>query len=244
MGQRRYGQYCGLAHAVELVGERWTLLIVRDLLVGPKRFTELRRGLVRIPTNILSARLKRLEADGLVRRRVLPRPASAVVYELTEYGRELDEIVLALGRWGARTLGDPHEDDLVTPDSIITALRATFRPEAAVGLDLIVELRVGDVVVTARINDGVLTAWEGSASDTSDTSDAEDTTDTTRTPDAVLTIGPRLRAMLAREITPAQALAEGTLTVSGEPSATDILGTVFALDPSPTRSLAGLDSER
>lgn len=235
MGQRRYGQYCGLAHAVELVGERWTLLIVRDLLVGPKRFTELRRGLVRIPTNILSARLKRLEADGLVRRRVLPRPASAVVYELTEYGRELDEIVLALGRWGARTLGDPHEDDLVTPDSIITALRATFRPEAAVGLDLLVELRVGDVVVTARINDGVLTAWEGSVSDT---------TDTTRTPDAVLTIGPRLRAMLAREITPAQALAEGTLTVSGEPSATDILGTVFALDPSPTRSLAGLDSER
>src|SRR5438105_14626994 len=101
---RTYGQFCGLARALELVGERWALLIVRDLLVGPKRFTDLRRGLPRIPTNVLSTRLKELEHNGIVRRRLLPRPASGVVYELTEHGRELEDIVLRLGLWGAATL--------------------------------------------------------------------------------------------------------------------------------------------
>ncbi len=105
MAGRAYGQYCGLARAVELVGERWALLIVRDLLVGPKRFTDLRRGLPRIPTNILSARLKELERSGIVQRRVLPRPAAGVVYELTAYGGELEEVVLRLGRWGRNRSG-------------------------------------------------------------------------------------------------------------------------------------------
>ena len=80
MPSRTYGQYCGLARALELVGERWALLIIRDLLVGPRRFTDLRRGLPRIPSNVLSDRLKELERDGIVQRRILPRPASATVY--------------------------------------------------------------------------------------------------------------------------------------------------------------------
>ncbi|HEX8861639.1 MAG TPA: helix-turn-helix domain-containing protein, partial [Actinomycetes bacterium] len=84
MSRRTYGQYCGLAHAMELVGERWALLVIRDLLPGPKRFTDLRNGLPRIPTNILSARLKELEASGVVQRRLLPRPQGSVVYELTD----------------------------------------------------------------------------------------------------------------------------------------------------------------
>ena len=84
MAGRSYGQFCGLSRALELIGERWALLIVRDLLVGPRRFTDLRRGLPRIPTNILSSRLRELEYAGVVRRRVLPRPATSVVYELTE----------------------------------------------------------------------------------------------------------------------------------------------------------------
>ncbi|EHR63748.1 putative transcriptional regulator [Saccharomonospora cyanea NA-134] len=217
MGQRRYGQYCGLAHAVDLVGERWALLIVRDLLVGPKRFTDLRRGLVRIPTNILSARLKQLEADGLVRRRVLPRPASAVVYELTEYGRDLEDIVFALGRWGARTLGEPRENDVVTTDSVITALRATFRPERARGIDRVVELHVADVVVTAGISDGVLTVSEGG----------------TDHADAVVKTGPALRAVLAGELTPEDAATSGVLAVSGDESAVNVFGSVFAIDPAP-----------
>ncbi len=88
MKARVYGQYCGFSRALEVVGERWALLVVRDLLVGPKRFTDLLRGLAGIPTNVLTARLKELEHAGIVRRRVLPRPARAVVYELTEYGLE------------------------------------------------------------------------------------------------------------------------------------------------------------
>src|SRR3954451_22104697 len=102
MTTKTYGQYCGVARALELVGERWALLIVRDLLVGPKRYTDLRAGLPKIPTNVLATRLKELESAGLVERRVQPRRSGAIVYELTPYGLELDMVVLALGRWGAR----------------------------------------------------------------------------------------------------------------------------------------------
>src|SRR6202008_1285628 len=107
MKKRAYGQFCGLVKALERVGERWALLIVRDLLVGPRRYTDLRQGLPKIPTNILSTRLKELEEAGIVRRRVLPRPSGAVVYELTEYGAALEEPVIALSRWGARAMTEP-----------------------------------------------------------------------------------------------------------------------------------------
>src|SRR3954465_4548272 len=132
--KRNYGQFCGVARALDMVGERWALLIVRDLLMGPKRFTDLRRGLPRIPTNVLTARLQELEEAGVVRRRILPRPASSVVYELTEYGGEWGESVLLLGRWGAQSLGERRSDEIVTADSMIMALRTTFHPEAAHGL--------------------------------------------------------------------------------------------------------------
>src|SRR2546428_9882818 len=162
MATRMFGQYCGLARALELVGERWALLVVRDLVLSPKRFTDLRRGLPRIPTNILSARLKELEDAGVVRRRVLPRPAAGVVYELTEYGQELQDVVLRLGLWGARSLREPRPEDIVTPDSLILALRATFRPEAAGDLRASYELRLGDIVVYARVDHGTLETREGS----------------------------------------------------------------------------------
>jgi DNA-binding HxlR family transcriptional regulator len=103
MARRNYGQSGGLAQALEIIGERWALLIVRDLLEGPRRFTDLRSGLPRIATNVLSARLKQLETAGVVRRRVLPRPDGSVVYELTEYGRELEDVVVSLDRWGTRS---------------------------------------------------------------------------------------------------------------------------------------------
>src|SRR6266508_2398186 len=131
MTKRHYGQFCGLAHALELVGERWALLIVRDLVPGPKRFTDLRRGLLRIPTNILSARLKELEGDGIVHRRVLPRPDGSVVYELTDYGTELEDVVLRLGLWGARSLCQPRPEDVVTPDSDTMPLPSPSRPAPA-----------------------------------------------------------------------------------------------------------------
>src|SRR4051812_12929276 len=111
MAKRAYGLFCGLSRALELVGERWALLIIRDLLIGPKRFTDLHRGMPKIPTNILSTRLRELEANGIVRRAILPRPSNAIVYELTEYGRELDVVVMGLDKWGARSLGDYQPGD-------------------------------------------------------------------------------------------------------------------------------------
>src|ERR1022692_1526107 len=131
MTTRVYGQYCGFARALEVVGERWAFLIVRDLLVSPKRFTDLHRGLSGIPTNVLTARLKELEQGGVVRRRLLPRPAASIIYELTPYGKELEDVVVTLSRWGAKTLGEPRCEEIVTADSLVMAMRSTFRPESA-----------------------------------------------------------------------------------------------------------------
>ncbi len=101
---KRYDQYCPVCHALGLVGERWALLIVRELLRGPKRYTDLVEGMPGIGTNILAARLKELEQGGILRKRKLPPPAASTVYELTEYGAELEEPLYALARWGARSL--------------------------------------------------------------------------------------------------------------------------------------------
>src|SRR5579864_5034346 len=161
MAQRTYGQFCGFSRAVEVVGERWALLVIRDLLVGPKRFTDLHRGLPGIPTTVLTARLKELEQAGIVRRRILPRPDNSVVYELTDYGAELEETVVRLGRWGAKALGEPRPGEIITANSIIMALRATFHRERARGLTLSYELRLGEVVIHACIDDGKLALGEG-----------------------------------------------------------------------------------
>src|SRR5438105_1732482 len=161
MPARSYGQFCGLARALELVGERWALLIIRDLLVGPRRFTDLRRGLPRIPTNVLSDRLKELEHAGVVRRRVLPRPAASIVYELTDYGSQLEDVVMRLGIWGAQSLGDPRPDEIMTTDSMIMALRSSFHPEAVGDLRASYELQFGPVLIHARIDDGKLLIGEG-----------------------------------------------------------------------------------
>jgi len=128
MATRDYGQYCGVTRALELVGERWALLIVRDLLVGPRRYGELAAGLPRIPSNILAARLKELQAAGLIRR--IPR-SRVIIYELTEYGRELEPVVLALGAWGFKAMGDPREAQIITPDSMTITLRTAFQPQIA-----------------------------------------------------------------------------------------------------------------
>jgi DNA-binding HxlR family transcriptional regulator len=217
MSRRTYGQYCGLAHAMELVGERWALLVIRDLLPGPKRFTDLRNGLPRIPTNILSARLKELEASGVVQRRLLPRPRSSVVYELTDYGRELDELVLRLGLWGARSLGQPRPDDIVTTDSLIMALRATFRRDAAAGLRLGYEVRVGDVVVHALVDDGKAEVEQGPLP----------------RPDLVIDTGPELRALLAGELGPGEAVTGGAVRLTGDPALLDRFVQVFHIPPLP-----------
>jgi DNA-binding HxlR family transcriptional regulator len=151
---REYGQFCGLARALELVGSRWTLLIVRDLLTGPKRYTELARGLPGIPTNILSTRLRELEDDGIVERELEPRPSTSVVYALTPYGLQLEEPVERLGLWGAQALGTPTSSDTFSVAALSIALRAAFDPHAARGRDLLADIHVDADQLFVEVRDG------------------------------------------------------------------------------------------
>ncbi len=217
MAERTYGQFCGLARALDLVGERWALLIVRDLLVGPRRFTDLRRGLPKIPTNILTARLKELEQAGVLERRVLPRPAGSVVYALTPFGLDLEDVVLRLGSWGARTLGMPRPGEILTTDSMVMALRATFQPDAAAGVRAGYELRLGDVTVHAVVDDGRLAAAAGPLAGA----------------DLVIEAGPGIRALFAGEVGPREALAAGAAAVTGDVELFDTFATLFRIEPSP-----------
>lgn len=214
---RAYGQYCGLARALDVVGERWAMLVLRDLFVGPKRFTDLHRGLPGIPTNILTARLKELERARVIRRRVLPRPAGSVVYELTEYGTELEDVVLGLGRWGAKLLGEPLPGDVITADSVVMALRSTFQPDAARGIHVAYELRFGDVVINVRVDDGRLDVGEGPL------------------PEANLVVeaGPGIRALMARELRASDAIASGAVTIVGDPALLDRFVDLFSIEPLP-----------
>jgi DNA-binding HxlR family transcriptional regulator/putative sterol carrier protein len=126
---REYGQYCGLARALDLVGSRWSLLIVRELLDGPRRFTYLEQRLDGIPTNILSTRLRELEDGGVIERTLQPRPFGSVVYGLTPYGKALEKSLLTLGLWGAQSLGRPPEGFASSLSSITFPLRAMFQEE-------------------------------------------------------------------------------------------------------------------
>jgi DNA-binding HxlR family transcriptional regulator/putative sterol carrier protein len=162
---RKFDQYCPMAHALSLVGERWSLLIVRELMHGPKRYTDLTNGLPGIGTNILAARLRELEECGVVEKRRLPPPAASTVYELTEYGRGLDEALYALARWGARSLGPPGPDDELYAEWGVNAFPALFNAEAARGLTETYVLKIDDDVFTARLVDGSLEASLGAADD-------------------------------------------------------------------------------
>ena len=162
MTNRSYDQFCGIARALDLVGERWGLLIVRDLILGPKRFTDLRRGLPGIGTNVLAARLKELERGGVVARRTLSPPAASTVYELTEYGRALEGPLLALGRWGAGSMGPRQAGQALRSEWFGVALKAFFRPEAAADLEAEIELRFEDGTLLARVDHGTLVVEPGS----------------------------------------------------------------------------------
>jgi DNA-binding HxlR family transcriptional regulator len=140
---KRYDQYCPIAHALGLVGERWSLLIVRELLQGPKRYTDLAASLPGIGTNILAARLKELETCGLVSKRRLDPPAASQVYELSPYGRELKPVIRALAVWGLRSIEPPTEEDELAPGWLYSALDTVFAPVALPGS---FEFRIGSEV--------------------------------------------------------------------------------------------------
>jgi DNA-binding HxlR family transcriptional regulator len=161
MGKKRtYGDACRFAGALDLIGERWALLIVRELLLGPKRFTDLRAGLPGASPNILSERLRELEQGGVVRRRTLPPPLTARVYELTEWGEELEPVVTRLGAWGARSPIPPASTRIGT-DSIVLALRSLFDPERAGDLSASYEMRVDDEPFRVTISGGELELARG-----------------------------------------------------------------------------------
>jgi DNA-binding HxlR family transcriptional regulator len=157
---KRYDQYCPIAHALELVGERWALLVVRELLSGPKRYTDLAAHLPGIGTNILAGRLKDLEAGGIIAKRRLPPPAAAQVYELTAYGEALKPVIRELAVWGIRTLGPPTEEDQLQPGWLPNALDTVFAPVAPPGT---FEFRIGDEL--ASIVDGQAVAGAAEAPD-------------------------------------------------------------------------------
>ena len=147
---RTYGDRCGIARALDLVGERWALLVVRELLLGGKRFTDLRAGLPNIGPDMLAQRLRELEGSGVVQRRKLPPPAGAQVYELTAWGRELEPVVLGLGRWGSRA-PVPSADAPLGADAAMIALKTMFDPDAADGLTGRFEIRLGELSYGARV---------------------------------------------------------------------------------------------
>jgi DNA-binding HxlR family transcriptional regulator len=147
---KRYEQYCPVAHALDVVGDRWALLVVRELTQGPKRYTDLTDGLPGIGTNILAARLRDLEAAGVVTKRRLPPPAASRVYELTDYGLELKPVIRELALWGARSLGPPTAEDELFPGWLVCPIDMILAPQAPAGR---FEFHVGDEV--ASLADGV-----------------------------------------------------------------------------------------
>ena len=153
MSRRRYDDACGAAHALDLVGERWALLVMRELMLGPKRFGDLRADLPGISANVLTQRLEGLEAAGIVLRRKLPPPASAQVYELTPWGYESEPIFQALGRWAARSpLHDPALP--LSTTSFLLSLRTMLDPARAAGIDARIGLRLGVETFLARLAGG------------------------------------------------------------------------------------------
>lgn len=223
MASRSYGQYCGVTTAVELVGERWALLIVRDLLVGPRRYTDLKQGLPRIPTNILSARLKELQEGGVVRR--VPLANCGLVYELTDYGRELEPIVLALGRWGFAQMGEPDPGDVVTADSLTMALRTAFQPEVAASVPPAdYEVHVGDVALRVQVDvRGLHISRVGPAA-----GEAE----------LVFAAGPGIRRLISGELTPAEAIdLEVLAVVSGDATLLERFAETFSIRRSEEPSM-------
>jgi DNA-binding HxlR family transcriptional regulator len=220
---RSYGQYCGVTTAAELVTERWALLIIRDLLVGPRRYTDLKQGLPKISTNILSARLKELQEEGVIRRVALP--SCGLVYELTDYGRELEPIVLALGRWGFRSMGEPRDDDVVTADSLTMALRTAFKPEiASVSLDF--QIQVGAVELRAQVSDGELKVVQ-IAPPTAPVSGSLPSGE----PELRFATSPGIRHLIAGTLTPAQAIEQHVLTIlKGNPKLLERFTELFRID--------------
>jgi DNA-binding HxlR family transcriptional regulator len=211
---RTYGDGCGIAHALDLIGERWALLVVRELLLGPKRFTDLRDGLPNVSPNVLSQRLRELEDAAVVQRRKLPPPAGSWIYELTDWGYDLKPVVLSLGTWALRSPAFPRATP-VSNDSVVLALGTFFDAEAADDLDVRYELRLGDSTFHVRVAGGTIELGR----------------QPTGEPDAVIgTDAETLRSLIWDDRDLADALSAGEITIDGDDRA---LGRFLELFPQP-----------
>ena len=223
--RRDYFDGCAAAHALDLVGERWALLVVRELMLGPKRFTDLRAGLPHASPNVLSQRLKELEDARVLRRRRLPPPAASAVYELTAWGAELEPVLQTLGRWAARDL---PEADHIGVDSLVLSMRTMFSPEAAAGVTTRIELVLDDQPFVAQVADAAFTMVRGEEP----------------TAEAVVRALPEAWAGVLYLGHPLDsAINDGVVSVSGDRPAVDRLLQLFPLperlpprDPAPLRS--------
>jgi DNA-binding HxlR family transcriptional regulator/putative sterol carrier protein len=220
---RSYQDACGMAHALDLVGERWALLVVRELVLGPKRYTDLRADLPGISTNVLSHRLGELEQAGVLQRRRLPPPAGSSVYELTDWGQELEPIMRDLGRWGARSPSRPRDAHL-SVTSLVLSLRTNFDPRAGAGIEAGYELRLGQDRFHATVAGGRFGIAHGSAEE----------------PDATIEAAPLALAALIygdRDLT--EAIDSGDLSLRGDRSAVERFLTLFSLPEPAFRSRSG-----
>jgi DNA-binding HxlR family transcriptional regulator len=213
---RTYDDGCAAAHALDLVGERWALLVVRELLLGPKRFTDLRAGIPKASPNVLAQRLRELEGAGVVRRRKLPPPAASRVYELTDWGMELEPVIVRLGRWGARSPSKPRDAELGV-DSLILSFRTMFDPRAADVLKASYELRLGEDRFRVVVADGRFEVARGGA----------------ERPDAIIETDAGTLAALVYDGRPlAEAVRSGDVEIQGDESAVArFLGLFFLPEP-------------
>ncbi|HZZ46620.1 MAG TPA: helix-turn-helix domain-containing protein [Pseudonocardia sp.] len=209
VGQRRYHDGCAVAHGLDLVGERWALLVVRELLLGPKRFSDLRAGLPSASADVLTTRLRELTDNGIVRRRRLPAPAASWVYELTEWGAALDQVIVGLARWSSGSAGMADRAlEPISVDSATLALRAMFNPGRAGGTAETVGLRVEGQPFLVNVESGALTV-ERAQPDNADLVDA----------DLVIeTDAHTLRSLLVGATDLDITLGAGQVTLHGEPA--------------------------
>jgi len=218
--KRSYDDGCATAHALDIIGERWGLLIARELMLGPKRFTDLRTGLPGISPNVLTQRLEELEQASVLRRRKLPPPAGAWVYELTEWGQELEPVIMALGRWGVRSPTLPQDAPL-SVDALILSFRTMFDSQAAAGFEASLELKLGENRFHIEIVDGRMNLDRGSA----------------HHPDAIIEAdSDTLAALVYGGSKLAEALRSGDLKIEGDKSAVKRFLTLF---PMPQPASAG-----
>jgi len=217
---RSYSQLCGIATALDVIGDRWAALILRDLLLGPLRFGELAEGLPGIGTNTLAARLKDLESSDVVRRELLPLPDRGTVYELTPYGRELEPILMGLGRWGTKSMGRLPADVATRSRWLVAAMLAFHDETKRVARPTTWELRLTDGAFTVRAKGTDLTVTAGAPDDA----------------DLVITTeDEQLHRLLTHRLDPAGAVGTGAVTVEGAVSELPHLIDLFSFpDIDPT----------